>query len=633
MLMSYAESLEWKKLPLEVRRKLRQAEREKTRRKGGTNERDDSARYERERKQRLENVAIFDTETTPFDNTKPDEKILPFLGIIYTAQFPPIIIWEENFTAFVAACMAAFETLPGHWTIYAHNGGRFDWMYFLAEMRGRIVFKGRGLMSARLGRHELRDSFHIIPAKLAAFQKDEFDYQLMGTDKRNHHKQQIIDYCVNDCRYLFRTVIGFLEKFGFVLTIGQAAMRQIKAVYKFDRYSEKLDTNIRRFYHGGRVECLQGAGYFEGDYKLYDLNSAYPDAMAHYEHPHKTDVIDWRFDEEPNEHTFFIRLRCKNRGALITAANYNVTSRKIQDIANSIHPGAEAVEGEFFTTIWEHNAALECGLISDVEYLECIDFPERTNFSQFILPNYAMREPCKALIADYESRFAKAELGSLEDYQLAVRDSLFYKLINNNGYGKFAQNPRDFKESMILPPGEYPEGYQEWLHSDSDDDCEWISDEYWNEEKHLFTVWQRPSPEMRFNNVGIAASITGRVRATLLTAIASAVDPIYVDTDSILCKELKNVELSSSKLGAWNFEGEFDQIIIAGKKTYMARNTKTGKIKSAAKGGFGLNWEDYQSMISGIPVTSTAKGVTIYKSGAQEYLRKTIRQTAPKRRY
>jgi Vibrio phage DNA polymerase len=308
---SYAQYLWWKALPSEERRKITKARHEKTR--------DRSDRRAKEREQRLANIAVFDVETPKFDNTNPDKQILPFLGVIYADSFAPIIIWEEHYPTFVKKTLEAFESLPGKWTIYAHNGGRFDWMFFLAYIRGRITFKGRGLMCAKLGRHELRDSWHILPTKLAAFQKDEFNYDWMEANQRHMYRQEIIDYCISDCRYLLRTVKAFLQKYGFVLTIGQAAMQQIKAVYDYDKCNERLDKNFRRFYFGGRVECLQGAGLFRGPYKLYDLNSAYPDAMANHRHPHRLESVTWRYGEAPNANTYFIRLRCRNKNALISA--------------------------------------------------------------------------------------------------------------------------------------------------------------------------------------------------------------------------------------------------------------------------------------------------------------------------
>jgi hypothetical protein len=370
--------------------------------------------------------------------------------------------------------------------------------------------------------------------------------------------------------------------------------------------------------------------------------------MANYRHPHKLESVAWRYGEPPNANTYFIKLRCRNKNALLSPPNYHLKSKDIMARANATHPGTELKEGEFCTTIWEHNSALKCGLIQDIEYLECIDFEDTTDFADFILPNYEQREPCKALIADYESRMTKLECYSHEEYQIAIRDSLFYKLINNNGYGKFAQNPRNFKEKLILSAGEFPPDYKEWLDNPESDPnaCPWPDSMSYEDDDNAaynFTIWERKADEFRFNNVAIAASITGRVRATLMEAIHNAVDPIYCDTDSILCRELNGVELSSSKLGSWNLEGEFNEVIIAGKKTYIARNTtqdiKPGmygpikpKTKSAAKGGFGLPWRKYADMIAGEIVTSKAKGVTLYKDGSQEYLMKKLRQTAPKRK-
>src|SRR5262249_48976384 len=146
----------------------------------------------------------------------------------------PIIIWNENWRELVKEVKDVIENLSGRFIIYAHNGGRFDFMFFIHELRGQVMFKGRSLMSARIGDHELRDSFHILPEKLQNIAgKDKISYDDMRRERRSKPaiKQQIIDYCLSDCRYLFSAVVAFRDRYGSSLTIGQTALRELKKHY------------------------------------------------------------------------------------------------------------------------------------------------------------------------------------------------------------------------------------------------------------------------------------------------------------------------------------------------------------------------------------------------------------------
>jgi DNA polymerase type B, organellar and viral len=600
--MSRLQRLAWDALPLSERRKIRNAEREKTRTRP---DRDEA------RARRQEDIAVFDVETDPFDNAN-DEKVLPFLAVLYRDDAEPVVIWDEDYDSFCERCYNAIEQLPRRFIVYAHNGGRFDWLFLVHRFRGKVTFKGRGLMSARIGNHELRDSYHLIPEKLAAFQKDEFDYSKLTKARRNDHREEITNYCIGDCRYTLQTVKAFIAEYGPKLTIGQAALAELKKHYKFDRMGERLDKHIRQFFYGGRVECLQGSGRFVGPFKLYDVNSMYPNAMANFRHPASLASIDYRNGEQPNANTYFIRLRCRNNGALV--GNGFPDGYRVQAALGATQGifSAEKREGEFRTTKWEYDVAMKYGLLEDVEILECIDFHDTTDFSDFILPRYAKRELLKQWLADH------AHLRGTAEFIEVARNSIFLKLLLNNAYGKFAQNPEKFMEQYLTDLDEYPEGW-----SDQD---EWTCDSY-----DTFLHWQTAAKEKRYNNVAVAASITGAARSVLLEAIQNAFDPIYCDTDSLICRELRNVEFSPSRLGAWDLEAEFDEVLIVGKKMYAARNSVTNKQKLRAKGVSGLIWDDYLAMLKGRTVCTTSKGVTIYKDGTQQYLKRNVKVTAPRK--
>ena len=131
----------------------------------------------KKRVNRLRHIAVLDLETDPFtDNGDP---VYPFAAELYSDQFGAIVIWDEDYETFVDKLYSTIEMLPDAYTIYAHNGGKFDYMFLVHKLRGTVRFKGRGIMLAKIGAHELRDSFHVLPEKLAAWKKDAFDYSKM----------------------------------------------------------------------------------------------------------------------------------------------------------------------------------------------------------------------------------------------------------------------------------------------------------------------------------------------------------------------------------------------------------------------------------------------------------------------
>jgi hypothetical protein len=83
---------------------------------------------------RLRNIAVLDFETDPFDEETKSE-ILPFVCELYSDQFGSIVIWDDDFDAFIVKVVTAIESLPDAFTIYAHNGGKFDYLFLVRRLR------------------------------------------------------------------------------------------------------------------------------------------------------------------------------------------------------------------------------------------------------------------------------------------------------------------------------------------------------------------------------------------------------------------------------------------------------------------------------------------------------------------
>lgn len=121
-----------------------------------------------------------------------------------------------------------------------------------------------------------------------------------------------------------------------------------------------------------------------------------------------------------------------------------------------------------------------------------------------------------------------------------------------------------------------------------------------------------------------------------MDAIAKADEPIYCDTDSLICRNLSNVPMDAVQLGAWDKEAEFDDVIIVGKKLYGCKvkgkeDGQKGRDKIRSKGVSGVTWADLEKLLDGQIIEKINNGVTMTKRGDQFYMRRQIRATALRR--
>lgn len=599
------------------------------------------------REDKLRHIAVLDMETDPFEDERGE--IHPFCCEIYSDQFGAIVIWEEDYELLAEKIYSTILNLPDSYTIYAHNGGKFDYMFLIHLIKGIVKFKGRAIMSAKIGDHEIRDSLHVLPEKLSAWKKDKFDYEKMKKGNRRKHREEILTYLHSDCVYLFDFIKRFTKEFGLKISIGQAAFAELKKHYKIATIKETMDGALRPYFLGGRVECIAGSGLFDSHkrskpYKLYDVNSMYPHVMASCQHPIGKEYV-WH-QGMPNDNTFFIDLSCKSYGAFF--------ERKENGDLD-----CQESEGRFQVTIWEYNMALKYDLIENVKIHWCIDNHEASDFSKFIVPMYDRRLETK----DFMFKLKTKNMDETTEFEELKKENIFLKYLLNNSYGKTAQNPRKYREYCYTDHGSKPErGWFDFL-IEADDD---VKHEYSMpvERCNAFDVWARPNPGHRFNNVGTGASITGAARAILLEAKQNAIDPIYCDTDSLIARDLK-ASISETILGSWKIEETFDAVIITGKKTYCCQvagkpDGHEGRLKVRSKGvdlrvrpsrkgkdgkpfepfdpssdewriANEKTWRRYLEILDEKTITVVNKAPTFNKLGQQHYLTRRIRATAPQR--
>jgi DNA polymerase elongation subunit (family B) len=521
-------------------------------------------------------IGVLDFETDPFLAGRIP---LPFACCVYFSDQDFSLLWEsDSRIRFIDRVVNALRKLP-KCTLFAHNGGRFDYHYLLAFANvGSIEIRNGRVTTFRIGKVTLKDSFPLMPFALDEFKKDAIDYAIFEKPLRDIpiHRERISDYLLNDCRYLLELLTGFRAVVGAKETIGSAAFYQMRSLgIRIESMNEQHDSQFRSYYFGGRVQAFQ-KGVFNGPLQYYDINSAYPDAMRR-EHPHGASYQSLR--ELPSLSDIgpcFVRcIATSNRALPLRAKDGSLA-----------FPNARA---EFAVTGWEIAAGIETGTLKIERLLECWKPTHHITFKHYVDHFFALRSHAKNT-GDEVRRLA-------------------YKYLLNSGYGKFAQNPREFKEYTLAPMGKNVPGY-EW-ETDFGDISLWSRDNYKGD---------------GFYDVATGASITGCVRATLWRAICAATGALYVDTDALLC-ESANIPLGDS-LGQWKLEGIAKQAVIAGKKLYALEweTPVNGERYKIASKGARLSYADLISISKGDSILWENDAPT-FSIGGASFISRTMRAT------
>lgn len=534
-------------------------------------------------------IATADFETDPFEH---ERMVQPFLvGWYDGARF--ITWWGSD-------CIEKFckflEVEREPWTIYFHNGGRFDFFFLLDRFCGDLSIIHNRIVRANLGIHELRDSYAIMPFPLAEYQKDSIDYNKLRTENRDAHRDEIIRYLRGDCTNLYDLCIRFDGEFGDKLTVGSASMGEIKKLHKFSRITGKqADTKIRdRFYFGGRNQVFQ-SGITRGRINIYDVNSMYPSVMRDSLHP--VSVGSWEEDHITRNTTFLV-VEGKNYGAFPTRTKTGSLDFTVDS-------------GRYYPSIHEWNAALDCGMFQPTKIITTINHMQRGTFGEFVSHFYAAR---KQAIKDGDSIL-----------------KIFYKYILNSGYGKFAQNPENYYDWRIAKIGEV---FSDWhtCQSSCPSDCPLL----WTPafENANYIIWQRPIEVQSWYNVAAGASITGAARAILMRGIHATSEPLYCDTDSIICRGDSSVPISDSELGLWKLEASGSMVAIAGKKLYalFGENDipvvdEKGREKKACKGA-NLSAREILEITLGEKIEAKIDAPALKFDGRVTWTKRTIQRTA-----
>jgi hypothetical protein len=172
------------------------------------------------------------------------------------------------------------------------------------------------------------------------------------------------------------------------------------------------DERFRQYYYGGRNQCFE-QGVLKprnGNWIVIDRNSMYPAVMRDELHPVSA---TYDLQREITDETDF---------ACIEAINDNCLPIRAPDGGLDF----TCKRGMFYATIHEIRAGLETGTLKILRVKHAWAFHRKANFAEFV------------------DRFYNLRLEATANGD-KVRNIL-YKFALNSGYGKFALNPRKFKQ-------------------------------------------------------------------------------------------------------------------------------------------------------------------------------------------
>lgn len=528
-------------------------------------------------------IYTLDSETDPFVYGR---KPKPFCWGLWDGEVFRVT-WGDNCTAEMIEILQALP--PG--IIYMHNGGRFD-IYFLMRVilgnpmkiiNGRIA---KAKMKCRRGWHEIRDSYSILPVALGSVNAEDgkldIDYTHLEREVRDHYKVEITLYLKRDVVFLWNLVTEFIEMFGVQLTIGGTAMKELRQTREFTRLTLDEDRPLReRYFFGGRVECFE-SGIIDGTFKVYDVNSMYPYVMQTTLHPVG---------------------RCYHTGSKVTKDTCFVTARGYSHGAFPVRDWKDKTGlsfphgvGTFHVSIHEWEMAEALGLFDVHQVLDCQEFDGKVSFEEFVTKFYDLR--MEAAAAGDEIR------------------KLFYKLVMNSAYGKFAQSSENYCEHRLTDATESLAelGWEPvTLHGQVGGNAEesWI-------------IWSKPSLDETMYNVATGCSITGAARAMLMKAITECKRPIYCDTDSLICEDLP--VKTGKGLGQWKLEGECTRVALAGKKLY-ALFDEDGEVVKQANKGVKISAADIVRVCEGEIVNCLREAPSFKLDGSHLFINRDVRMT------
>lgn len=465
------------------------------------------------------------------------------------------------------------------WKFFAHNGGRFDFLFFLEPMLKRrwdIRFIERGgsiiamIVTTNRSKFTFADSYALIKGSLKkigqAFKvkHQKKDFKFKEGMKINPHDKKLLSYLKNDCLCLYEVLMAFqkIPNVGKLqLTTASQAMHSFRRFFlDADLYRVPLkdeDLIREKYYSGGRVEVFKGYGK---KLNYYDVNSLYPTAMMGMMPCGKIRHVKHYV---PNLLGFYEVVIKKTPDWYVSPLIHKIGEKQGKETYYVKGPGTYFVSSamlEYLKKTFKITFKVKRGIVfSRKEKL----------FVKYVRYWYSVKER-------------------------APKDSALYmlaKIFLNGLYGKFAQ--ARFRESLELV------SLQELVNKG----VEWRA---WDGDIKYGLVLVKRESKSEFILPYIAAWITDQARLIHYKLMNEHPKEIYYcDTDSIITTADYSKHVGRN-LGQLSYLGQFEGIFLS-PKTYALRKKVKGKWeeKIVFKGfdADKFDWETFKNtMLTGKPL-------------------------------
>ena len=512
--------------------------------------------------------------------------------------------------------------------IYAHNGGRFDTLWFLGRALKRKgltvepILAGSRVISLKVkGRAAgegitIRDSAALAPLSLAQFS------ELAGAGREKitlgprfpcacgedcggycalapwvslsaPQRADLASYLERDCRALLgalRAWRSYADEHGFVLraTLGSSAWATARAELGLPdaRWSPALYHRIRAGYFGGRVEVFRPTA---PAIRLYDINSAYPAALEQTDLPVGPARVVDRVYASRAYHSGAAGLYSAEVSVPDDARFPPLPVRVGDRIAYPVGP----VSGEW--TGLELRHAEETGA-RIVRLGSAVVWPlaERV-LAPFVRRIWELRR------VEIERAGKKSGLATL------------LKLLVNSLTGKFAQSPHVEDVRIDPPSGEIKACSRRGRCRER---CSGVCGA-WHQIDRAGRVWRVPRYSLgACAHVEWAAHLTAACRVELHRQLEHAgSSAVYCDTDSVFATAVITRRIGHD-LGEWSDDGERYEWSCEGPKGYCYR-TDAGKWTYKAKGISDLDGDRWSAYREHTPVASK-RGVKTFKTAVRQ---------------
>lgn len=175
--------------------------------------------------------------------------------------------------------------------IYAHNGGRFDYLVLFGNLlAGEVIYSGARFISYKYKHIVFADSLNLLSDTVAnigamvGYPKLELENK-GSIAKGAEPSEKDIEYCFRDCEIVYEALCFMFQDCKPKLTIGSLALDIFKRKFLQSKikFNEAIEDYYIPAYYGGRTEMFTTGKVHDC---VYDINSMYPYIMATTIFPH-----------------------------------------------------------------------------------------------------------------------------------------------------------------------------------------------------------------------------------------------------------------------------------------------------------------------------------------------------------